>query len=713
MVALLLAVFAGLFVQAQTPTVHSTNLQFSNVYCQQLTLSWTNGNGSQRIVVAREGAAVNTDPANDQFYIGSDTFMQGTKIGTDNFVIYNGSGSSVTLRGLKKNTTYHFAIFEFNGGGTSFYYYTSGSVARGSQTTENITSGFSIGDTYQCLAANNFNFTNSSSSSAGGSLTYLWEFGDKQTSSAKDPTHSYAVGGIFNVRLTVTSTGCLDRFTLKDTVVVPYITDFTLDKTIPGNDSIQCLDGNFFLFKNLSRIPASPIYGTYDAANYLWITGDGQSGNLYNANFSFKKSGVIDVKLYTRRKVAPKGDFCIDSIQKRYVVLPPPVVAGGITFSDTALCLNTNRFQFEHGNPAVRETTWYFGDGDSSKNNPAVHSYSSSGKKYIGLRVIDLDGCTATLTDSVEVFEEPDNYFSGLDTVYCLNDPIARLTPNLSGGRFDGEGVNPVDFTFNPNTTGNFEVYYIYTQGNCVDTFSIRTRVLDRPVFSVGPDTFFCVGQQLNVNPNVTGISYSWNDGVNTGSRNISSPGTYVLTGSDGKCSTLDTLIVRSIRPPSFSLGIDTTICGGQTVTVNFRTDEAEYIWSDGYNSPGGTRVIDESGFYSLTINNPCGSATDDVDINILPYACEIFVPNAFSPNNDKRNEVFRPSGFFEFIDMTIFNEYGELLFFTDEEGGSWDGTYKGERVPVGKYYFRIRYALPESGALAPKHISGPVQVVY
>lgn len=703
----------SLMVQAQTPTVHASNIQFSNVYCQQLTISWTSGNGSQRIVMAREGGAVNTDPTNDQFYQGSDTFGRGSKIGTDNFVIYNGSGSSVTLKGLKKNTTYHFAIFEFNGGGTTFLYYTSGSVARANRTTENITAGFSIGDTYQCLAANSFNFTNSSSSSAGGALTYLWEFGDKETSSATDPTHSYNVGGIFNVRLTASSTGCLDRFTLKDTVVVPYITNFDLDRAVAGNDSIQCMEGNFFLFKNSSRIPASPIYGTYDAANYLWLTGDGQSGNLYNANFSFKKSGVIEVKLYTRRKVAPKGDFCVDSIMKRYVVLPPPVVSGGITFSDTALCLNTNRFTFEHGNPNVRSTTWYFGDGDSSKNNPATHSYSTSGKKYINVRVVDLDGCTASVSDSVEVFEEPDNYFSGLDTVYCLNDPVAQLKPNLPGGRFAGSGVNISDSTFNPNVTGNFTVHYIYTQGNCIDTFTINTRVLDRPVFNLGRDTFFCVGQQVSIDPGVTGISYSWNDGVNSGQRAISNPGTYVLTGSDGKCSSKDTVVVRSIRPPSFSLGIDTTICGGQSVIVNFRTDEAEYIWNDGFNSPSGSRVIDESGYYALTVNNPCGTFTDDVNINILPYACEIFVPNAFSPNNDSRNEVFRPSGFFEFIDMTIFNEYGQILFYTDKEGGSWDGTYQDERVPIGVYYFNIRYALPESGALAPKTISGPVQVVY
>jgi len=711
---LLLVIFLSQIslIWAQPPSVHSSSIQFNNTYCHQMDVSWTKGDGSQRIVIAKEGSAVDATPNDNRFYQANDTFGLGDEISTDNFVVFNGVGSSFTFNGLKKNTTYHFAIYEFNGSGIAFSYLTSGSFAKASNTSENITAGFSIDDTYQCLSGNSFTFTNSSSQTRSGGITYSWKFGDNTTSSAKDPTHTYAVGGIFNVQLTASSTGCKHVAQLKDTIVVPYITDFQLDPTVAGNDSIQCLDGNYFAFENLSTIPAKPIYGTYDAANYLWITSDGQSGNLYDVNFSFNKAGTVKVKLYTRRKVARQGDFCTDSIEKSFVVLPPPIMGSNVSFSDTALCLNDNVFTFSHNAPNITSTTWNFGDGQSSSNNPAVHTYKSSGKKIVTIDVVDVNGCTAGYVDSVEIFEEPDNYFSGLDTIYCLNDPMVLLKPNLSGGRFEGGNVNALDSTFSPVSVGSFDVRYIYSQGNCKDTFTIKTRVRDIPVFSLGPDTFICPGNSVLIDSKITGYQFQWNDGSGGASKSIGSEGSYWLKAIDGICSAADTVFIREIRAPSFDLGLDTTLCGGQSITLTFDADEADYIWSDGYSSPATSRVIDESGYYELTVTNACGTQTDNVTINILPYACEIFVPNAFSPNGDILNEVFKPLGFFEFTDMTIFNEYGEVLFYTDKEDTGWDGTYLGNKVQSGTYYYHIRYQLPENGSMSKKQAAGSVLLI-
>jgi gliding motility-associated-like protein len=674
-----------------------------------MTISWTKGDGSQRIVLMKEASAVDAFPSDNSFYNARDTFKLGAQIGTNNYVVYNGSGTSVTVYGLKKNTTYHIAIFEFNGGGSSFAYLTSGNLARANKKTEDITADFSINDSYQCLKGNAFAFTNNSSNSLGSAMTYNWNFGDNNTSTATNPTHSYVFGGIMKVELIAQSTGCKTSQVLRDTVLVPYITDFGLDKSFPKNDSIQCLVGNYFQLKNLSRVPLSPIYGTYDAANYFWVTSDGQSGNLFDVNFSFKQPGNVTVKLYTRRKVSAKGDFCVDSIQKSFVVLPIPLVPSHISISDTALCLNDNNFTFSHSAPNIATSVWRFGDGDSTNGASVQHKYKTSGKKFVSLRVVDVNGCNGLYNDSVEVFPQPNNFFVGLDTVYCLSNTKVVLKPNLGKGRFEGTNVNASDSSFLPNTVGTFDVKYIYALGNCRDTFTKTTKVYNTPNFSLGKDTFVCPNASVDVDPGISGVTFLWNDGLATGPRSISKAGTYSLKASDDKCTFSDTLVVTSLAPPSISLGKDTTLCGGQGINLSVTSPMSTYIWNDGYVSPNGKRRITESGFYEVTVNNPCGTATENVDVEILPFACEIFVPNAFSPNDDQLNEVFKPLGFFQFKEMYIFNEYGQMLFYTDQENTGWNGYIEGEKAPFGMYYFYIRYQLPENGTMAEKRMSGSV----
>lgn len=710
--ALLGFIFYGLSAWAQTPSTHSSSVSVSALHCQQVSLSWTKGDGSQRIVLIKEGSAVDGTPAENSFYSTSDTMGDGAQIGSGNYVVYNSNGSAVTIYGLKKNTTYHIAIYEFNGGGSTFNYLTSSGYATASFTTEDINARFSIDDTYQCLSGNSFSFSNSSSQTKSGSISYNWKFGDNQTSTATDPTHQYVAGGIFKVDLTAYSTGCSHTYSLRDTVLVPYIVDFNLDPTVSGNDSVQCLDGNYFQFSNLSRIPASPIYGTYDAANYRWTTSDGQSGNLYDVNFSFTSPGSIDIKLIVRRKVAPKGDFCSDSITKRFVVLPNPLENANVVFSDTALCLSDNQFDFSHDAAGIVSTKWDFGDGNASFNNPAQHVYNFAGIFPVKLSVIDANGCTDEYEDTVEVFDEPNNFFTGLDPVYCLNDPKVTLRPNLSGGIFQGMGVDATDSSFTPNQVGTWSIRYVYIQGNCRDTTVQQTQVLNVPVFDLGSDTFLCNGVSIDLDPGSDTLNYQWSDGSRSASRTVSSPGRYILTVSDGSCSTSDTIDVAQLNPPSFDLGQDTTLCGGQSITLYFSAESATYTWNDGYPNQSGQRTITESGYYEVTVNNACGTVTDDVNISILPFACEIFVPNAFSPNGDKLNDIFKPSGFFEFTDMTIFNEYGEILFFTDKEETGWDGNYLDEPVQSGVYYFHIRYQLPEFGSMVKKSESGYVWLV-
>jgi len=97
-----------------TPTQQATAFSSTNVTSNSMTISWTRGNGSQVLVVARQGSAVNSNPVNGTGYTANALFGSGTQIGTGNYVVYNGTGSTVNVSGLVSGTNYYFAAFEYN-----------------------------------------------------------------------------------------------------------------------------------------------------------------------------------------------------------------------------------------------------------------------------------------------------------------------------------------------------------------------------------------------------------------------------------------------------------------------------------------------------------------------------------------------------------------------------------------------------------------------
>jgi len=103
------------------PSVQVSNLNFTNVSGSSVTLNWTNGNGTRRLVLGRQGGAVNADPVNLTFYTGNSIFGNGNQVGTGNYILFNGTGNSVTITNLQINTAYHFAVYEANGISTPVY----------------------------------------------------------------------------------------------------------------------------------------------------------------------------------------------------------------------------------------------------------------------------------------------------------------------------------------------------------------------------------------------------------------------------------------------------------------------------------------------------------------------------------------------------------------------------------------------------------------
>jgi phosphodiesterase/alkaline phosphatase D-like protein len=96
------------------PSQQATLFVSSGVSINSMTVGWTRGNGSNVLVLARQGSAVNSNPVNGTGYTANAQFGGGTQIGTGNYVVYNGTGNTVTVTGLNSGTVYYFAVYEYN-----------------------------------------------------------------------------------------------------------------------------------------------------------------------------------------------------------------------------------------------------------------------------------------------------------------------------------------------------------------------------------------------------------------------------------------------------------------------------------------------------------------------------------------------------------------------------------------------------------------------
>lgn len=172
------------------PATQASFNAFSGITGTSITVNWTRGDGDYVLVVAKEAVAVSATPTDNTTYGADANFGDGDDIGTDEFVVYSGTGTSVNVTGLSGNTTYHFAVFEFNCDGGNEMYLAPGDAA--SQGTINYIATSAIVGSPFCVTATDdasvtVNFTYASSGSFAGS-TFTAQLSDASGSFASPDT---------------------------------------------------------------------------------------------------------------------------------------------------------------------------------------------------------------------------------------------------------------------------------------------------------------------------------------------------------------------------------------------------------------------------------------------------------------------------------------------------------------------------------------------
>jgi len=213
---------------------------------------------------------------------------------------------------------------------------------------------------------------------------------------------------------------------------------------------------------------------------------------------------------------------------------------------------------------------------------------------------------------------------------------------------------------------------------------------------NLGPDKNGCTGSPVVLNAQPGFVSYLWQDASTNATFNATASGTYQLQATDvcGNISTDD--IVVSFKPtPVDFLPSDTAVCSYKPIIINPANVYNKYLWSTNVSSPSITITTPGLYWLQVTDNNNCiGRDT----INVFSKNCLIgfYVPNAFTPNGDTKNDEFKPSifGTLKQYEFKVLNRYGEQIFYSKAISKGWDGKLKAKDQNLNVFVWICTYQL-------------------
>ncbi len=280
-----------------------------------------------------------------------------------------------------------------------------------------------------------------------------------------------------------------------------------------------------------------------------------------------------------------------------------------------------------------------------------------------------------------------------------FNSPLAQfitLTVSDYGGACSTSETIPINVEAPP--LSNFYVKPNICVGDTV-VVALSYRSPSATVFAWG----FAGADTVAANSNSGGpFSLSWQD---TGIHILS-----LITTTDIGCSTppvFDTIMVHGLPDATIKAPAKGAVCVHDTVILSAVNDRynCSYAWSPVHffsyrlgpqsnNNSTIEGIIDYAGYVKLTVVDPFGCrATDSLFMDPKP-CCEVIFPNAFTPNGDSHNDVFRPifNGYHNFHQFRIVNRWGQTVFETTNTDQAWDGNFNGVPQEMDVYYYYLKY---------------------
>jgi len=184
-------------------------------------------------------------------------------------------------------------------------------------------------------------------------------------------------------------------------------------------------------------------------------------------------------------------------------------------------------------------------------------------------------------------------------------------------------------------------------------------------------------------------------------------PATYTMRIQNKNACSWDTAFtIRSYPKYPLTLNIDTVnpVCtklNSGTAVIQVEGPQAPYsLTFNNATYPSGS-LIDQlsNGNYSFPVTNQDGCIVDTAHIHlqldILPQCSSVYLPNAFSPDGNGANDLFRvirSSPYLKDITLRVYDRYGMIIFVSSDEKPGWDGTFHGIRQPADTYSWTVDY---------------------
>jgi gliding motility-associated-like protein len=309
------------------------------------------------------------------------------------------------------------------------------------------------------------------------------------------------------------------------------------------------------------------------------------------------------------------------------------------------------------------------------------------------LRVEKWPGCFAY--DTVHVKVNRSAIISlGNDTSFCAGQSV---TLNAGTGfttyLWSNGSITPyIEVT----AAGMYTVKATGPEGcSSYDTLNV-VNVYALPVVTLNQNEELCAGT-VRVLDAGSFSSYLWQDESIGRTFNVYNKGDYYVEVTDTYgCKGSDTTHIKIVNdPPAGFLPGDMEICSYGTIELKPSKIFDTYLWSN--NSSASSIVIDQPGTYWLQVrdNKNC-FGRDTIDVTLKQCLQGLYVPNAFTPNNDGKNDNLKAMlfGVVEFFEFRVYNRFGQLIFQTNDMNKRWDGKFNGEEQPLGTYVWVCRYKL-------------------
>jgi len=458
---------------------------------------------------------------------------------------------------------------------------------------------------------------------------WYWDFGDGTTSTAQNPRKTYTVPGFYTVSLRITSaSGCqASRAVARYIRITGGVTaDFDF------NAAATCRPPFNINFTNQTSGPGT--------LTYQWNLGNSTSSTQLNPSATYAGAGTYNVTL-----TATSQYGCSNTITKPITLGITPTT---FTAPDTA-CMDIP-VNFTNGATPV-SSVWYFGDGSTSEDINATHTYSTPGRYDVKL-VNTYTQCKDSVTIPVVITGNPAASFTALNTAGCqapLTVDFTSTAPAATSWNWDfGDGSSSTDpdpdHTY--TRTGNFDVTLSVTSRfGCTGSLT-QTRFVNiqAPTVRINQPDGGCVPYRLvpnatiNAPDGVRNFLWDYGNGI-TRTGAVPAPVIYTTAGNfpltltittNGGCTASTTLndAVRTGTPsnPTFTANATDICFSGTTRFTNTTAVSDGWLWQFGDNTTSDAenpthRFTDTGSFMVrlIAFNNRCPDTSASQLIHVKP----------------------------------------------------------------------------------------------